>query len=132
MSAVVVELPGVRLHNPLNGNKGGHWAPRAKRAAMQRGAARLVVQPQTFAIRAILALADAPQVVVTITRIAPGTLDDDATPASAKAVRDGVADALGVKDNDARISWRYAQEKSKRGIWGVRVHIEAVALRPGV
>jgi hypothetical protein len=64
---------------------------------------------------------------VTITRIGPKELDGDNLLSSCKAVRDGIADRLGVKDNDPRVTWLYAQEKAKPKRYAVRVRIEAAA-----
>lgn len=59
---------------------------------------------------------------VLITRIGPRRLDSDNLAISAKAVRDGIAQALGVDDGDeTAVRWDYAQE---RGSYGVRVRIE--------
>lgn len=63
--------------------------------------------------------------VVTMTRLSPGVLDSDNLQGALKAVRDGVADAFGMADNDPRIQWRYAQEKCKRGDFAVRIEVEA-------
>jgi hypothetical protein len=52
-------------------------------------------------------------------------LDDDNLQGALKSVRDGVADAYGIPDNDSRITWRYSQERCGRGVFGVRVTIEA-------
>lgn len=59
-------------------------------------------------------------VVVTLVRVGPRALDDDNLAFAFKAVRDGVADALGVKDHDPRVSWAYAQEK---GEYAVRIEV---------
>lgn len=54
---------------------------------------------------------------VTLTRIAPRELDDDNLAYAFKAVRDGVADALGLKnDRDPRVSWSYSQERGKAAV----------------
>lgn len=59
---------------------------------------------------------------VLITRLGPRKLDSDNLAISAKAVRDGIAQALGVDDGDeTAVHWDYAQE---RGAYGVRVRIE--------
>lgn len=63
-------------------------------------------------------------VVVTLTRIAPGTLDDDNLRPAMKAVRDGVADALGVDDRDPAVHWQYAQHRGGRGQWAVVVAVQ--------
>ncbi len=63
--------------------------------------------------------------LVTLTRLSVGTMDDDGVVGALKAVRDGVADALGIDDADPRVTWRYDQKKVKRGEWGVLISIEA-------
>ena len=62
--------------------------------------------------------------VVTLTRYSAGTLDDDNLRGALKAVRDGIADALGVPDNDPRIYFAYGQASSPRGSYAVHVRIE--------
>ena len=59
-------------------------------------------------------------VVVTLVRVGSKALDDDNLAYAFKAIRDGVADALGVKDHDPRVSWAYAQEK---GPYAVRIEV---------
>ena len=59
--------------------------------------------------------------VVTLTRIGARKLDSDNLARSMKAVRDGIADALGIDDGSDRIEWKYAQEKGK---YAVKVTIE--------
>lgn len=61
--------------------------------------------------------------VVTLTRLSAGTLDDDNLRGALKAIRDGVADRLGVDDADPRLRFEYAQERCGRGHYGVRVDI---------
>lgn len=93
-----------------------HWGARAKRAKRERRAVKLawlVARPARVPLPAL----------VTLTRIAPGKLDDDNLASGCKAIRDAVADCLGVDDGDtARIRWAYAQE---RGPYGVRIEVEA-------
>ncbi len=63
-------------------------------------------------------------VVVTITRVAPAELDDDNLASAAKAVRDGVADALGCDDGAKTwVAWRYEQRKAP-GLYEVRIAID--------
>jgi hypothetical protein len=63
--------------------------------------------------------------IVTLTRIAPRPLDDDNLPRSFKAIRDGVADALGTDDSArSNLRWRYAQEKGPPKQYAVRIQIE--------
>ena len=111
-----VELP---LKTGSGENEREHWATRARRVKRERGTAdvltRLKLRPW------------GDRCTVTLTRISAGELDDDNIRGSLKGVRDGVADALGLKsDRDPRVHWKYAQEKCKRGKFGVRVLIEPV------
>lgn len=55
-------------------------------------------------------------VVVQLTRVAPRPLDDDNLASALKAVRDGVADALGVDDRDPRVVWLVDQRKGKAAV----------------
>lgn len=55
-------------------------------------------------------------VVVTFTRFGPQRLDDDNMQGACKALRDGVADAMGTRDNDDRITWQYRQENGEYAI----------------
>ena len=50
---------------------------------------------------------------VELVRVAPRSLDSDNLTSSLKAVRDGVADWLGVDDGDERVRWTYGQRKGK-------------------
>lgn len=92
-----------------------HWAKRARRARSQRQTAKLLLRSATRP--------DGP-VAITLTRIAPRALDSDNLAAALKAVRDGVADALGVDDGSAQIDWRYAQRRGEPGEYAVAVEIE--------
>jgi crossover junction endodeoxyribonuclease RusA len=98
-------------------NVRGHWGKRARRAKRQREAARLLVRA------ARIAIPKSGPVAITLTRIALRALDSDNLASGFKAVRDGVADALGVDDGSARIEWRYAQERGKPGEYAVKVQI---------
>ena len=86
-----------------------HWSVRSSRAKSHRQAC-LLVPPHTVPC------------VVTLTRLGPRALDSDNLAISAKHVRDGIADRLGVNDNDPRVEWRYAQERSRD--YGVRIEIQ--------
>jgi len=64
-------------------------------------------------------------VTVTLTRIAPGTLDTgDNLSAALSAVRDGVADALRTNDRDPLVTWAYGQRRGAAREYGVEVRIE--------
>lgn len=96
-------------------NKREHWRTRASRAKVHRFegyAAFCTYSRQPF-----------DNLVVTMTRIAPRELDDDNLAISFKSVRDGLADWLGVKDNDKRIKWVYAQEKGAPKHYAARIEV---------
>ncbi len=65
------------------------------------------------------------QVVVELTRIAPGELDpDENLPMSFKAIKDEIADWLGLRtDRDKRVRWAYRQERSAAGVYKIRIAI---------
>ena len=119
-----IDLP-LRLVNASNRRE--HWAARAKRAKTQRVAARLAVWGPwgrySFDNLGDVTMLDR-GLVVNIIRIAPRPLDDDGAVTSAKNVRDGIADALGLAaDNDPRVTWVVAQERGKPRTYGVRIEI---------
>lgn len=92
-----------------------HWAVRMKRVERERKTTRLLLnrhEPPKLPI------------IVTMIRLSNGVLDDDNMQGACKAVRDGVADWLGIDDADKRITWRYVQERCKRGDFGVKVWIK--------
>ena len=109
--AVTLQIP-VRLYSTLNLRE--HWAVKAKRAKQHRLAvvSAWIRQPMPR-------IAD--DLIVTITRVGKRLLDGDNLQASAKHVRDGIADCLGCDDADPRIEWRYGQ---KKGEYAVEIRIE--------
>lgn len=60
---------------------------------------------------------------VTLTRIAPRTLDGDNLQAGMKNVRDGVALWLHIDDADERVTWKYAQAKGEPKEYGLRIEV---------
>lgn len=60
---------------------------------------------------------------VKLVRISPGELDDDNARGAMKAIRDEVAEWIGLDDRDPLIVWKYGQEKAERGTCGVRVEV---------
>ena len=108
---VAVTLP-IRLVSEANSHT--HWRERQKRAKEQRLAAEMSLRAAVRNMRGRLVLNPwIPTIlVVTITRIAPRALDSDNAVGSAKHIRDGVADALGVNDRDPRVEWVVRQRKS--------------------
>jgi hypothetical protein len=64
-----------------------------------------------------------PVVVVRMTRISAGTLDDDGLRSALKSVRDGIADGLKIDDGSKLIRFAYAQERGQPKQPAVRVEI---------
>lgn len=92
-----------------------HWARKASRLKLQREMSRI----KTAAAIGGNKISSA---TITITRIGKRKMDSDNLASSAKGVRDGIADALGIDDGDERLTWVYAQRTEKR--YGVSVLIE--------
>ena len=110
-----IRLP-LRTVSEANGR--GHWAPKAKRVKRQRawayGMSRSVLDP----VRRWFV-----PVAVKLTRVAPRSLDGDNLQGALKAVRAGVADALGIDDGDPSITWSYAQQKGNPREYAVIVEV---------
>ncbi|HEX4932672.1 MAG TPA: hypothetical protein VFV33_05790 [Gemmatimonadaceae bacterium] len=106
-----VAIPGLRLD--VTPNSRLYHFNRSRRVKDQRSTTALVLASHRRTLPEL-------PVVVTITRCSPGTVDDDNATASAKAVRDAIADVLGVDDRDPRVTWRVLQ---RRAPWGVQVEI---------
>jgi hypothetical protein len=98
---VAVRIP-IRTVAGLNQRE--HWAAKAKRVKAERTATAWAMS---------CTIAPALPCVVVITREGKGTMDGDNLQSAGKAVRDAVADWLGVNDNDPRIDWIYRQRKAK-------------------
>jgi len=100
---ITVRIP---LRLPSLANLREHWTRRARRAKEHRGVTRLLLSNTMRPPELPL--------IVTFTRVAPRQLDSDNLAISFKAVRDGVADWLGIDDADERINWRYRQRSADR------------------
>lgn len=109
---LVVTIP-IRTKNTTNGATGNSRKAaiiKSRKRAVERGSVCMIVRSEAVRMQGSPPF----PLVVWLTRLSPGTLDDDGLRAALKSVRDGVADALGIKDNDPRVRWEYAQEKTKR------------------
>jgi hypothetical protein len=126
VNPITISLP-LRTRNTLNmqtGNSrlGGILRTRERRRI--RSVTLQLVTPHLLHLRGI----ELPPLLVTLTRLSAGTMDDDGLASSLKAVRDGVAQAVGIDDGDrARLRFRYEQRKVPRGGFGVEVRIEEMA-----
>ena len=98
-----------------------HWSQRHKRRKHQRTFARAT----TWEILRQRGVTVSLPVTITLTRVGGRQMDSDNLGSSAKGVRDGIADALGVDDGSSEITWVYAQRRGKpRG-----VHVEIMENR---
>ena len=120
-TGIDVLLP-VRTFSELNLRT--HWRQRARRVAEQREDTLLLVRSglRGSSFRARVRPRDQ-ALTVRLTRIAPRGLDSDNLAGAMKAVRDGVADALGMDDGDPRFEWLYAQRRGWPGEYAVLVEI---------
>jgi hypothetical protein len=104
-------------------NRRDHFRVKAKRTACHRTVAELALKS---ALRGSGVAVGAPRrLVVLFTRAYAGRgrrFDDDGAWSATKAIQDGVADALGVNDADARVVWIPTQQE-KGTVAGVRVAI---------
>lgn len=93
-----------------------HWQARSRRVKAERAATAWMLKPATR-----------PQLPCTVllTRVAPSAgVDDDNLSGALKAVRDQVAEWLGVDDKDRqRVRYAYAQ---RRGPWAVEIQFGAM------
>ena len=94
-------------------NQREHWAKRAKRVKSERATA-FMLTPNGLQL----------PLVIRLVRIAPRPLDShDNLASSMKGVVDGIADRLGIKDNDERVHWFYSQSKGKPREYAVKVEV---------
>lgn len=112
------KLP-VRLQSAANLRE--HWTTRHRRVKAERAlGARLAVNAVPL-----------PAIVI-LTRIAPRRLDDDNLRSAFKGVRDGIADKLGVADNDSRVRWEYSQARGRPREYGIHVRVVSSPIGAGV
>ena len=136
--SIEVTIP-LRTTNPLNGSTGNSRvaaAIRSRKRAEHRAVARMAVSAELKRTPGS-GVFTRNWITVTLTRVSPGTMDTDGLAASFKGIRDGIADAIGIDDGDPRITFKYAQEKSKRFFAGrlpaskycVRIRVECEAAK---
>lgn len=125
---ITVEMP---IKTGQGQNDRGHKMKLYRLGAKRRADACMLVKSAWWSAKELGPEHYATRFVVTLTRISPGVLDShDNLAGSLKNVVDGIADALQVNDGGYRVQWRYAQEKCKRGDFGVRVQIETMDDKP--
>ena len=102
------------------------FAARGKVKLQRNGTHLLLKAKLPGQLRARL-LREGEGLVITLTRLGPGLLDDDNLAAGTKALRDGISDALDVRDNHPRLRWLYGQTRTGRGVYGCRVLFETMS-----
>jgi hypothetical protein len=111
--ALVVVIRGLKLVPGDNAHE--HWRVKAKRTKYQRSLAAMVLQT-SFGKPPPLPL------VVTITRVGKRNLDSDNLVGSAKYVRDGIADWVGVDDGNPGYTWKV---EAAKGDYACMIRLEA-------
>ena len=108
MNMKIVSVANMRLH----------WAIKAKLAKDHRTRTRM-----SLAAVAQSSGLDMLPATVVLTRVAPRRLDGDNLQSGFKAVRDGVADWLGVDDGNSLVDWQYAQRSGRSGEYAVEIEV---------
>jgi len=108
MNMKIVSVANMRLH----------WAVKAKLVRDQRTRTRMSLA----AVAQSSGLEMLPATVV-LTRVAPRRLDGDNLQSGFKAVRDGVADWLGIDDGNSLEDWQYAQRSGRPGEYAVEIEV---------
>lgn len=114
---IKIELP-IRTVSEANARE--HWRRKSQRAKSQRALTSMAVSSAIKGDNTTLLRCE--RIAVTLTRLGVRMLDSDNLQSSFKAVRDGVADAVGIDDGSSFYTWVYKQEQSKT--FGIRIEIE--------
>jgi hypothetical protein len=95
-----------------------HWAAKARLVKTQRQKTRnaLAAAGGSFGVEVL-------PVTVVLTRVAPRRLDGDNLQSGFKAVRDGVADWLGVDDGSSLVDWQYCQRSDGPKVYKVEIEV---------
>jgi hypothetical protein len=112
----------IRTYGALNERI--HWSVRAKRVKAERRATAQCWMVAYSILKLRQEKLPEPPLVVLLTRVGPRTMDCDNLAGSCKAVRDQLAQELGIDDGDSRIRWLYEQRQAK----GYAVEVEIAKL----
>ena len=123
----------INIHLPITtyseANKKEGWRIKAKRTKSQRGDAEMLTNAHIGMHSARDKIRKSSHITIHMTRlIAKGRveLDTDNLQRALKAIRDGIADALQIDDGDRKLTWAYAQEKSKEAGVNVQITMDVV------
>ena len=112
-------------------NRRDHWAARYRRTKSQKRAAHLGVLQHASSLRRRIRAGEDIRLVITLVRLLrprQRRFGSDNLASGFKAIRDGVASALGIDDGSDRLEWHYAQEPGGGQSGGVRVTIARIDL----
>lgn len=115
-TVTVIKLSGLKLVSPnrLRGNTRGAAISETRRKRDQRDIGKLQVRAVVSPFTTSCVKSGVSKAEITIVRITPKAYDDDNYIAACKALRDGIADAFMVKDNDPNIEFWYEQRRNQR------------------
>jgi hypothetical protein len=107
--SIGLDIPGLKIVSEMNTRQ--HWAPRARRFKQQAAAVRQALSAANF-----ITPPPFDHCNITLTRIGRRLLDSDNLASGFKAIRDALAEWLGVDDGSDRLRWEYQQERGQAGI----------------
>lgn len=111
-------MPEIRIKAPIRTvselNSREHWAARYRRRSKQREALAWLLKSKPK---------PKPPADVFLTRIAPRKLDTDNLASAFKALRDQLADWLGIDDGDPCVKWHYDQRKGEPKEYAVLIEV---------
>ena len=107
----------VRVDSETNGRE--HWAAKYARKQKQRQA---LLSEWMWRLHKSWYFAG-PSYTVRLTRIGPKKLDTDNLAESFKAIRDLIANLLGIDDGSEVIKWEYEQVAVGKRVYAIRVEI---------
>lgn len=116
MTCLTVRIGG---HLPSRPNLRGHWRKTASLTKAQRRDAWLAFQAAHPGAHLNLR----PPITITMCRVSARKLDDDNLAGAFKAVRDGVADWLGIDDGSPLLRWVCEQRRGAVGERAVTIEI---------
>lgn len=120
----------LHLKTVAESNRREHWASRARRVKQHRTAARSAMQAygnMLYARSGFRLISECEHIYVTMSRAGVRRLDSDNLSGSFKAIRDGIADAIGIDDGDDMYTWTCEQQPLKRGEKPfVHIHVRAL------
>jgi len=113
-----LEIPGIELESEHKVRR-MHWAAVAKKSKAKRAAVKLWWQAKKLPKQV---LRPGQKAIVILTRFGIRDLDGDNLQGAFKAVRDEVAELLGIDDGSPDIAWHYRQEH--RAEYGLSIAVE--------